>query len=221
MNEVLLICILIVGILTILISNKFLNTLGLKILFIIFSFITLVLSFKHLTLSTLQINANIISYSVMFTAICLLLEQNKIKEINKLIIQNIIIIIFSCFLLYIMSYYTQSLNDTIGINMTNVFINNSRILIVYPICLFISNKLLIFIYNKIKKLYSNIFISMVTTYMASGIVYLILYYFIVYIQKLKVTNIIKLLLSTYMSTLIIVVIYSIVFTIISSKKVKK
>ena len=221
MNELLMICILIIGIITIIISNKLLDTFGLKMIFISFSFISLVLSFKHLTLSTLNINSSTLTYCVMYTAICLLLEKDNKKDPKKIINLNFILNILSSLLLYIMSIYTQSLNDTIGINMTNVFIINYRVLIIYPISTFISSKVLLFIYRKVKDIYDNIFISMVTTYMAIGIINLIIINFVSYTNILKVSTIIKILLSTYMVSLIVIVLYSIIITFLSSKKVIK
>ena len=124
-------------------------------------------------------------------------------------------------MLYIMSYYTQSLNDTIGINMTNTFINNYKTLIFYPLSILISQKLLILIYSKIKIIYDNIFISMVTTYLAVGLIESITYMFLTYYNVLESTTIIKLLLSTYMIRIIVIVIYSLFLTIFNKKKVQK
>ena len=120
-----------------------------------------------------------------------------------------------------MSYHVQSLTDTISINMKNVFINNYKILIVYPITILISNYLLIWMYKKIRKLYDNAFITTVTTYLLIGLIEGIIYFFIVYYNILEAKIIIKLLLSSYMIRLIITIIYSIFLTLITSKKVKK
>ena len=119
-----------------------------------------------------------------------------------------------------MSNYTQSLNDTIGINMTNVFINNYRILIAYPISLLISQKILVKIYEKIKELYDNLFISTVTTYLAIDLIALIIYTIIGYYKVINNSDLIKLILSTYMIRLIITLLYSLFLTFIPKKKVK-
>ena len=221
MNELLLVCILIIGIVSLVLANKYLQTLGLKVIIFMFNILSLLLSFKIITLSTLQISASIITYVIMYLAICLLLEQNKIKESKNVIKYNFILSIFSSVLLYIMAYYTQSLNDTVGINMKNVFIENIRILMAYPICTFISQEIFIYIYIKVKKIYENLFISSVTSYLAAALIDAIIYNFISYYRILNMSTIIKLLLSTYMIKLIIIVIYSIILTILNKKKVKK
>ncbi len=221
MNELIMLCILIIGILSLYIANKILDTFGIKIVFITYSIISFILSFKYITLSTFQINANTLTYCVLFTAISFLLEKNKIKETKQLINLNLILNIFGSILLYIMSQYIQSINDTVGINMTNVFVDNYKVLIITPISTYLSFRLLILVYNKVKSLYDNIFISMVSTYLAIGLIDLIITKFISYYRILSIQNIIKILLSTYMVELIIIVIYSIVFTLYTSKKVKK
>lgn len=221
MNGIFLICILIVSILALYLSSKSEDKLILILVLIVSNILSFILTFKYITLSTLNINSNVITYVTMFTSLYLLLEKNSKSKANNIVFLNFIINIFSSLLLFIMSYYTQSLNDTIGINMTNVFINNYRILIAYPLSLLISQKILIFIYDKIKNIYDNLFISMVTTYLAVGLIESILYIFLSYYNILNIQTIIKILLSTYMLRIIITVIYSIFLTLIQTKKVKK
>lgn len=221
MNELFLFCILIIGIVSLILADKYLHTLGLKIVILTFSTLSLILSFKTITLSTLQINANIVTYIIMYLALCLLIEQNKIKESKNIIKFNFILAIFSSIILYIMAYYTQSLNDTIGINMKNVFIENSRILIAFPISTLISQEIFIYIYLKVKKIYDNLFISAVTSYLAAALIDAIIYNFTSYYKILNIDTIIKILLSTYMIKLIIMVIYSIILTLLNKRKVKK
>ena len=221
MNEILLACILIIGIVSLIIVNKYLQTQGLKIIILTFNTLSLILSFKNLTLSTLQINANIVTYIIMYLAICLLLEKNKIKETKNIIKFNFILSAFSSIMLYIMAYYTQSLNDTVGINMTNIFIKDTIILITYPICTLITQEIFIYIYTKIKKIYNYLFISAVTSYLAAGLIDVIIYNFITNYKTLDTNTIIKILLSTYMIRLIVIVIYSIILILFDTKKVKK
>jgi len=122
-------------------------------------------------------------------------------------------------MLYIMINYTQILIDTISINMKNVFDSNSRILLVYPLTTLLSNYLSIWTYNKIKKLYDNHFISIVTIYLLVGIVEGIIYTFLCYRNILNIKTIILILLSSYMIRLIITVIYSLFLILTSKKKV--
>ena len=221
MNYIIFFCILIISILSIYFSKKIAGKLGLTIVLITSNLISLILTFKYIMLSTINVNANSVTYITMFTALYLLLESTNKEEVKKIVNLNFIITIFSSILLYIMSYHVQSLTDTISINMKNVFINNYKILIVYPITILISNYLLIWMYKKIRNLYDVPFITTVTTYLFIGLIESILLYFSVYYKVLNTKVIIKLLLSNYMIKLIITIMYSLLLTLLTRKKVKK
>ena len=183
--------------------------------------LSLILSFKYITLSTINVNANSITYVTMFTSLYLLLESVSKEEVKKITRISLFLTIFASIMIYMMSYHVQSLTDSISINMKNVFIDNKRILMIYPITTLISNYLLIWAYKKIRKLYDVPFITTVTTYLLIGLIEGILYFFLTYYNILDTKIIIKLLLSTYMVRLIITIIYSIFLTLLTSKKVKK
>ena len=221
MNVIIYLIILIISMFSLYIFRKLLGDLGLKIIFILMSITSFLLTFKHITIGSLSLNANCITYITMFSCIYLLLENNEKKEISKLSNTNFIISIVCGILLYIMSYHTQSLVDTISVNMKNVFLGNTRILLAFPIITLLSNYLLIAMYEKIKKLYDNMFITTVTTFLLVGIIEGILYTLISYYNILTLKIIIELILSTYMIKLILTVIYSILLMILTQKKVVK
>jgi len=219
MNVIIYLSILIISMLSIYFAKKYLGKLGLVITFVCMSIVSFLLTFKYVTLSTINLNSNSISYVTMFTALYLLLESTDKLEVKKITNLNFMINIFTAIMLYIMTYYTQSLTDTISVNMKNVFINNYQILIIYPLTTLMSNYLLIWIYEKIKKLYDNHFITTVTTYLLIGIVEGIIYTILVYSRMLNNKTIILIILSTYMVRLITTVIYSLFLTLLSKKKV--
>lgn len=219
MNILIYLGILIISILSIYIADKLLGKLGLTITFVTMSAISFLLAFKYITITTINLNSNCIPFVTMFTSLYLLLEKKSKKEVKEIANLNFMITIFMAMMLYITTYYTQSLTDTISVNMKNTFMNNYKILIIYPFTTLISNYLLIWMYQKIKKLYDNPFITTVTTYLLIGIIEGILYTLLVYDKVLNYKTIILLILSTYMARLIITVIYSIFLTIFSKKKV--
>lgn len=222
MNELVIICILIICLLSLWLAYKKGKNLGLISIFITSNILTFILNFKYIEIKTLTINANAIVYVTMFISLYLLIESKDKKSINKIINLNFLLNLICATLIFLESNYVQSLNDTIGINMKNVFVDNSRILLSYPFTMLISQKILLLLYNKVKNIYDNLFISMVTTYLAAGLIESILYMFISYYGILSNQAIIKLLLSTYMLRLIITVIYAIFLTIIpTNKKVLK
>ena len=170
MNFIIYPCILLVSIFSLYLSKKFLGKLGLSIVFITTSLLSLILSFKYIMLSTIHVNANSVTYVTMFTSLYLLLETTNKEEVKKITNLNFLINVFSSIMLYMMSYHVQSLTDTISINMKNVFITNYEILIIYPIVSLITNYLLIWMYKKIRNLYDVPFITTVTTYLLVGLI---------------------------------------------------
>jgi len=221
MNVIIYMLILALSMFSLYIFRNLLGNLGLKIVFILMNITSFLLAFKYITLATINLNANSITYITMFSSLYLLLDTTSKEEVKKLSNQNFIISIFTSIILYMMTYHTQSLTDTIGINMKNVFETNSIILLTYPIVTLIANYLLIYMYEKIKKLYDNMFITTVTTFLLVGIIEGIIYTFISYYNVLTPKTIIQLILSTYMIQLILTVIYSIYLMIITKKKVSE
>lgn len=218
-NVVIYLCILIISMFSFYFANKLLGKLGLTITFIVMNIVSFILSFKYVTLSTINLNSNCITYVTMLISLYMILEQTSKKEAKEITNLNFIITTFLAVMLYLMADYTEAITETVSINMRIVFLKNKQILIVYPITTLLSNYLLIWVYEKIKKLYDNYFITTVTIYLLIGIIEGIAYTLLVY-GKLKNIKInILLILSTYMIRLIITIIYSIFLTIISKKKV--
>lgn len=220
MNLILLIVAVIISLFITFITNKYMGKLGIIALYTISNLVAFILSFKLINISNLNFISNTLVYVMMLTMLYLLLERKETSEAKKIINFTFFINIFSSIMLYITSSYTQSLTDTIGINMTNVFINNYRILLAYPISQFVSQKILIYVYDRIKKIYDNLFISTVTTYLLIGLIEILLFSIVAYYNILRNKVIIEIILSTYMIRLIITVIYSLLLPIFL-KKAKK
>lgn len=220
MNIIIYLCILIVSMIFLYFSNKFLKKDGLIITFISMSIISLILNFKYISLSTINANSNCISHITMLMSIYLLLETCSKKETKEAINLNFIINIFTAVMMYLMTYYKQSLTDTISVNMNNVFFDNYKILIVYPITILMSNYLFIWLYEKINNIYDNHFIKIVTSYLFVGIIEGIIYTLLVYNGILNIKTIIMIILSTYMIQIITAIIYSLFLTVFFKKKVK-
>lgn len=201
------------------IAHRFLGKLGLTVTYITMNAVSFILTFKYITLSTINANSNCITYIAMLTALYLILEKTNKKETREIANMNFIINIFIAIMFYIMTYHTQSLTDTISVNMKNIFLDNSRILLIYPLTTLLSSHLLIWVYEKIKKLYDNHFITTVTIYLLVGIVEGLIYTLLSYINILSTKTIIMIILSTYMIRLITTVIYSLFLTLLAKKKV--
>ena len=221
MNILIYLSILIILILFLFLISKLLGNLGLIMTTIMTSVLALITSFKYITLTTIDINSSVILYITMYTSLYLLLENTTEKETKKIVVLNFLINIFTAFFLFLMSYHTQALTDSISINMKNVFIENYRILITYPVSTFFSSILLILLYQKIKKLYDLPFITTVTTYLVVGLINALIFYLGSYYNIFTLKVIIELSLSTYMIGLIITVICSLILPKLSKMKVIK
>ena len=221
MNILIYLSIIIILILFLFLISKLLGNLGLIMTTIMTSVLALITSFKYITLTTIDINSSVILYITMYTSLYLLLENTTEKETKKIVVLNFLINIFTAFFLFLMSYHTQALTDSISINMKNVFIENYRILITYPVSTFFSSILLILLYQKIKKLYDLPFITTVTTYLVVGLINALIFYLGSYYNIFTLKVIIELSLSTYMIGLIITVIYSLILPKLSKMKVIK
>ena len=219
MNVIICLLMLLICIITLSLFKKILGELGIKIVFILMSITSFLLTFKYINIWEFNINANCVTYITMFSALYLLLENKDKKETKKIINLNFLLNILCSVIIYTSTYHTQSLTDTVGINMKNVFRGNPIILISFPIITLLANYSLTIMYKKIKSLYDNLFITTVTTFLLIGIIEGVLYTLISYYNILTLKIIIELILSTYMIKLILTVIYSIILMKITKKKV--
>ena len=219
MNVIICLLMLLICIITLSLFKKILGELGIKIVFILMSITSFLLTFKYINIWEFNINANCVTYITMFSALYLLLENKDKKETKKIINLNFLLNILCSVIIYTSTYHTQSLTDTVGINMKNVFRGIPIILISFPIITLLANYSLTIMYKNIKSLYDNLFITTVTTFLLIGIIEGVLYTLISYYNILTLKIIIELILSTYMIKLILTVIYSIILMKITKKKV--
>ena len=147
MNVAIYLCILIISIFFLYFAYKLLGKLGLTITFVIMNLVSFILNFKYVTLTTINLNSNCITYVTMLISLYLLLETTNKKETREVANLTFIINIFIAIMLYILTYHTHSITDSISINMKNVFMNNYRILIIYPLTTLLSSYLLIWVYE--------------------------------------------------------------------------
>ena len=218
MNVVINFCILFILMILIYILYKKLDKLGLLIAITITNILSFILSFKYMTLSALTININSVAYISSLSVLYLYYEKTNKKETNKLINEIFILNIITAILLAISSLYIQTINDTIGINMKNVFIYNYRVLIAYPITSLLSYYGMIYIYNKIKEIYDNMFISTTVSFLSIGLLDIILFTLISYLLKFNIKSLVDLILSTYMFRILLTVVFSFFLTLVLKKK---
>ena len=218
MNILILFCILIFLTLAIYLLQKTLDKLGLFIGITLTDILAFILSFKYTSLSNMTISINSIAFIAMLTILYIYYEKTNEKETRRVINKIFVINIIAATLLYIMSLYPQEVINTVGINIKNVFIDNYRMLIAYPITTLLSSYGMIFLYKKVKNLYDNMFISTTVSFLAIGLLELLIFNVITYLFRFNFKTIIELTLGTYMVRIILTVLYSFYLTLILNKK---
>lgn len=222
MNEILFIIIILLTLLTIFCLSKLYGKQGLTYALIVLDIISFILSFKIIEVFRLNINLGIVPYIGTLSIIYIYTIKYGPKEIKKnemiCLYTNIIITI----LLLIMNYMIPAITETVSINIQGTFEYNYKILIIFPIMMFLSQYLITIVYNFVSKIQSNIPICIILTYIITALVYIIIFYILCYIKVLSISDSLYIGLSTYIVGLIITII-NVVFInyIVNSKKVLK
>ena len=100
-------------------------------------------------------------------------------------------------LLTVMNYFVPAITETISINMKGTFGYNYKILILYPIIILITQYIVIKLYKLIMSLQNNVSISIILTYIITGLIQTVLFYIIAYINILEIKYSLFLGISTY------------------------
>lgn len=222
MTELIFTFFLIISLLLIFILQYYLEKRGLFFALIIFNILTFILSFKLTTIFKMNINLGIVTYISSLTTIYIYIIKYGQKEKKELILISLIANIITAILISIMNYYIPAITETISINMAGAFEYNYKILITYPIILIISQYCTIRLYSFVSSLQNNISISLILTYIITGIIYTIIFSIISYINNLSLKESIFIGITTYIIGIIVTIINTIfVKFIITSKKVTK
>lgn len=222
MNELLFIIIVLLTFLTISCLSKIYGKQGLIYALIVLDIISFVLSFKIIEVFRLNINLGIVPFISTSSIIYIYLIKYGLKDIKK----NEMICLYTnvtiAILLMIMNYMIPAITETISINIQGTFEHNYKILILFPIMMFLSQYLIAKLYYFVSQIQSNIPICIILTYIITALIYIIIFYIIYYIKVLSLSDSLYIGLSTYIVGLIVTII-NIVFInlIVNSKKVLK
>lgn len=202
-------------------SKPILDRKNYQYIYMIYSILGYIMSFKMIKLLSINLSANIVIETLFLTLTYLIIEKTS-KEEYKKIIKNIfkLNILTGVFLLFA-SLYIPVVTDTISINIKYMIIDNYKILLIYPVLIAILQLITYLIYNSIKELKlntkKNIIISSLTITMVDSIIFNSL----ANIFTLKLSSIILLILSNYLIKVLLTIIYSsFISKLIDNKKVK-
>jgi uncharacterized PurR-regulated membrane protein YhhQ (DUF165 family) len=192
---------------------------GLYFSLVILDLISFVLTFKISYLFKMNINIGIIPLISTFTIIYIFLTKYNAKEVKNLMLISLYANITAALILTVMNFFVPAITETISINMQGTFEANYKILIAYPIIVFLSQLATTKLYGLLRQLQDNILISIALTYIITGLLYTVLLYLIIYIELLEIRYSLFLAISTYILGIGITIVNMIFIHLFVKKKV--
>ena len=221
MDEIIVVILLLLTMLTTYCIHKMLDKRGLYFGLIMLNLITVALLFKITYVFKLNFSIGIIPLIGSLTIIFLFLSKYGDKESKNLIKISAISNIVISLLFVVMNYFLPAVTETISINMQGTFEYNYKILITYPIIMTISQIAVVKLYSLVRIIQDNIIVCMILTYIITALLYTILYSVLSYIGIMEIKYSLFLGLSTYLIGLPILILNSFLVNYIVKKKVIK
>lgn len=221
MEEIITIILVLLTLLIIFCLYKMLDKRGLYFGLVMLNLVSFVLSFKISYIFKMNINVGIIPLISTFTIIYIFLTKYNVKETKNLLLITLCSNVTVALLLALMNYFIPAIKETISINMLGTFKYNYKILISYPIIVLVSQLATIKLFELLRQLQDNISVSIILTYIITGLLYTVLSYVLAYINILEMRYTLFLGISTYILGIAITIINIIFVNIINKKKVIK
>lgn len=221
MEEIIAIILIILTLLSIFCLYKMYDKRGLYFSLIILDLISFVLSFKISYICNMNINLGIIPIISSFTVIYIFLKKYNQKEVKNLIKITLYSNIITALLLTTMNYFIPAITETISINMQGTFEYNYKILIVYPIIIYISQIVTTKLYSLLKEIQDKETICIMLTYIITALLYTVIFSSLVYINIIEIKHSLFIGISSYIFGLLITIINIIFINILYKKKVIK
>lgn len=219
MEEIIVLILIVLTLLTIFCLYKMLDKRGLYFSLVILNLISFVLSFKITYVFRMNINVGIIPLISTFSILYIFLNKYNSKETKNLLTITLISNITTALLLAVMNFFIPAITETISINMKGTFEYNYKILILYPIITLISQFASIKLYGLLQQIQDNTSISIALTYIITALLYTVLMYSIAYIKLLDIKYSLFLGISTYILGLAITIINILFIRLLNKKKV--
>ena len=221
MEEIITIILVLLTLLIIFCLYKMLDKRGLYFGLVMLNLVSFVLSFKISYIFKMNINVGIIPLISTFTIIYIFLTKYNVKETKNLLLITLCSNVTAALLLALMNYFIPAITETISINMLGTFKYNYKILISYPVIVLISQLATIKLFELLRQLQDNVSVSIILTYIITGLLYTVLSYVLAYINILEMRYTLFLGISTYILGIAITIINIIFVNIINKKKVIK
>ena len=221
MEEIILIILILLALLTIFCLYKMLDKRGLYFALVLLNIISFVLAFKITYVFKMNVNTSIISIIPTLTILYIFLAKYGDKEINNLIKLTLYSNIVIGLLLIIMNFFIPAVTETISINMQGTFEYNYKILIAYPLLIFLTQKGIVKLYKLVSSIQENIVLCTILTHIITALLYTVILCTISYIGLMKIRHSLFVGISTYIIGLPIMIINVIFINyLLKNKKVK-
>ena len=222
MTEFILIMIFLINTLLIYFLYKTLEKRGLYFAVVILSILSFIMSFKITSVFKMNINLGIVPLVSLLSIYYIYLIKYSKKDIKHMIIISLVTNIITALLITTLNYYIPAITETISINIEGTFKYHYKILIIYPLIILFSEYLIIKFYSFIAELQNNIIISVILSYIITGLIYTVIFSVLGYINIFDFKSSIFLGITTYIIGLLITLISAIFINyIMGSKKVRK
>ena len=219
MEEIITIVLILLTMLVTFCLFKMLDKRGLYFSLVLMNLLGLVLSFKISQILTININIGIIPMIAAISIIYIFIIKYGYKETKNLLLVSLYSNIAMSVLLIIMNYFIPAITETVSINMQGTFEYNYKILIVYPLIMFLGQYTVTKLYKLISSLQRNTSICITLTYIITGLIYTIVFYLLAYINILEISYSIFLGISTYIIGIPITLINLLLINYSTKKKV--
>ena len=221
MSETILIILLLLALLTIYCLYKMLEKRGLYFCVVLLNIISFVLAFKTIEVFKVNVNASIISIIPALTIIYIFIMKYGYKEVNNLITLTLYSNIVTAIMIAIMNYFIPAVTETISINMQGTFEYNYKLLIAYPIIVFITQKCIVKLYKLVYSIQENVVLCTALTHIITAVLYTVTFSTVGYIGIMKFKYALFVGISSYIIGLPIMII-NIIFIkyLLKNKKVK-
>lgn len=219
MEEIIVLVLIALTLLTIFCLYKMFDKRGLYFSLVILNLISFVLSFKITYVFKMNINIGIIPLISTFSILYIFLTKYNSKETKNLLTITLLSNITASLLLAVMNFFIPAITETISINMQGTFEYNYKLLILYPIITLISQFASIKLYGLLQQIQDNTSVSIALTYIITALLYTVIMYVIGYIDLINIKYSLFLGISTYILGLAITIINILFIRFLNKKKV--
>lgn len=203
------------------IIHKYFNKEEFYLLAIIYSVVSFLMSFKIIKLIGVNINTSIIFSSGLLIILYYFINRYEKKEIRKLISIIMISVLVSDFFFLITSFMIPSVYNSFASEYQNIVFNNSIIMVLYPLSLFITLLISNYCFKELKLEKKNQLIKTLLTIVGLIFIDTFIFTYFSYAVLARFDIALKIALDNYLIKTFIMVIYILFINkIFGVKKVK-